>query len=186
MSTTAPCVSGHRMTERQFQSQVRDYARLTGWLGYHTHRSDRSDKGFPDLVLVRDRRVLWLELKSEKGRTTPEQETWLAALRQAGQDAYVVRPVRLGIGGAAAEMSSEAMWRAFEDAERRSQENLPERRVENARAALKLAEERLASAGRWYDVCRAALEGAEAKLAESKGGLTYGTIGKYFWRTQGD
>ena len=41
-----------RQTEDQWQSAVIEYARLMGWLVYHTHDSRHSEKGFPDLVLV--------------------------------------------------------------------------------------------------------------------------------------
>lgn len=42
-----------RISEKEFQAQVLDLARLTGWLCYHPHDSRRSAPGFPDLVLVR-------------------------------------------------------------------------------------------------------------------------------------
>lgn len=34
--------------------------------------------GFPDLVLARNGEVLFVELKSEKGKLSPEQRDWLA------------------------------------------------------------------------------------------------------------
>lgn len=79
------------MTEREFQQTVVDMARLLGWKVYHTHDSRRSEPGFPDLCLVRDR-IVWLELKTESGRVSPEQASWIAALNAAGGTALVVRP----------------------------------------------------------------------------------------------
>ncbi len=80
-------------TERDFQRQVVQLARLMGWRIYHTHDSRRSAAGFPDLVLVHPHRgIIFAELKSPTGRTTPEQEGWLALLLQAGQRAYLWRP----------------------------------------------------------------------------------------------
>jgi hypothetical protein len=70
---------------------VRDAARVTGWLAYHTYRSKRSPSGFPDLVLVRER-VLFVELKGERTRVTREQQQWLEALRAAGAETYLWRP----------------------------------------------------------------------------------------------
>lgn len=66
--------------EADFQAVVVDYARLRGWMTYHTHDSRRSAAGFPDLVMVRDGQLVFAELKSEKGKTTPEQDAWLMAL----------------------------------------------------------------------------------------------------------
>ena len=67
-------------TEAQFQRTVTEYAALTGWLWYHTHDSRRSHAGFPDLCLVRGDRLIFAELKSERGRVRLEQEAWLQAL----------------------------------------------------------------------------------------------------------
>lgn len=78
-------------TERQFQGDVVRVAHLGGWRDYHTFNSKRSVKGFPDLVLVRER-VIWVELKTDHGKLSTEQKDWLAALAAAGQEVYVWRP----------------------------------------------------------------------------------------------
>jgi len=55
---------------------------------YHTHDSRRSVAGFPDYCLVVNTpsgpQLLFLELKREGGRPTPEQVGWLRSLAQAG------------------------------------------------------------------------------------------------------
>ena len=79
------------LTEKEWQAQVVELARTLGWRHYHTYRSKRSPSGFPDLVLVRDR-VVFLELKREKGKLTDDQKGWLRALEAAHAEAYVVRP----------------------------------------------------------------------------------------------
>lgn len=83
---TAPTLS-----ERDWQGQVLDLAKLQGWAWYHTHDSRRSPAGFPDLVLCRDRLIL-AELKTDSGRLTRDQRQWLARLADAGAEAYVWRP----------------------------------------------------------------------------------------------
>lgn len=83
------------MSEAKLQELVLGMMRATGWeRRYHTHDSRRSHKGFPDLVAVRrrDQRVVWVELKSEKGRVRPEQQEWLEDLRWARQEAFLWRP----------------------------------------------------------------------------------------------
>ena len=79
------------LTEPAWQAQVLQVARLYRWTCYHTYDSRRSQPGFPDLVLVRDR-VLFRELKTDRGRITPDQQRWLDTLRAAGADADVWRP----------------------------------------------------------------------------------------------
>lgn len=81
------------MTEAEFQRLVVEYAEWNGWKTYHTFDSRRSNAGFPDLVLVRKRRLLFVELKSEKGRVTNDQKAWLADLQLCpGVDTCLWRP----------------------------------------------------------------------------------------------
>ena len=79
------------LTERDWQRQVLDLATLQRWTWYHTHDSRRSPAGFTDLVLVRDR-VIFAELKTDKGRLTTEQLCWQHLLRNAGAEVHVWRP----------------------------------------------------------------------------------------------
>ena len=83
------------ITEREFTTQVRDLARLFGWLRYHTWLSQHSSAGFPDEVLVRPPRVIFAELKSESGHLSGDQEEWLDALARCGQEVYLWRPPML-------------------------------------------------------------------------------------------
>lgn len=79
------------LTERDWASQVADLARQLGWWRYHTYRSDRSQPGFPDETLIRDR-VVFLELKTETGKVSPAQHDCLSRLIRAEAEAYIVRP----------------------------------------------------------------------------------------------
>lgn len=69
--------------ERGFLSAVLQLARSSGWRAYHTHDSRRSEPGFPDVVLARSGRIVFAELKTPRGRVTPEQRGWLDVLRKA-------------------------------------------------------------------------------------------------------
>lgn len=79
-------------TERGFQQQVVACAHLFGWRVYHTYDSRRSGAGFPDLVLVRRPRVIFAELKAERGRLTEDQRAWLTALYGCSVERYLWRP----------------------------------------------------------------------------------------------
>ena len=83
------------ISEKQLQDQIIRIAKAAGWLVYHTHDSRRSAPGFPDLVLVHpvQRRVLYRELKTQKGALSKDQKTWLNALHDAGADVAVWRPI---------------------------------------------------------------------------------------------
>lgn len=82
------------MSERQLQDQIIELAKRMGWLSFHDYDSRRSTPGFPDLVLVhpKQKRVIWRELKSEKGVTSSEQKVWLSSLLLVGEDVDVWRP----------------------------------------------------------------------------------------------
>jgi hypothetical protein len=83
-----------KLTEKAFQSQVVQLAKLCGFETYHTFDSRRSNRGFPDLVLLNPKRgrLVFAELKAARGKTTPEQDVWLANLRAAGQEVYLWYP----------------------------------------------------------------------------------------------
>jgi hypothetical protein len=79
------------ISEADWQKVVLDYSGLMGWRRAHfraarTARGFRTPveadgAGFPDLVLVRAPELVFAELKAERGRTSPAQREWLAALR---------------------------------------------------------------------------------------------------------
>jgi hypothetical protein len=97
-----PITTKPSIPESVFQRQVIDLALLLGWRVAHFHDSrrevrpgkfvgDTTAAGFPDLVLARDR-IIYAELKREKGKPTRAQREWLDALRAAGGEAYLWRP----------------------------------------------------------------------------------------------
>jgi hypothetical protein len=80
--------------ERDWLAAVLDGFRVFGWTTYHTHDSRHSAAGFPDVVAVHpvQRRVVWVECKTERGRLTDDQRAWAEALAAAGQEVYCWRP----------------------------------------------------------------------------------------------
>lgn len=83
-------------SEDGFLGWVRDLARrrpvADRWRTYHTLRSKGSEPGFPDLVLVRPPRLIFAELKSDRGRLSRAQREWRADLEACGVEAYTWRP----------------------------------------------------------------------------------------------
>lgn len=81
------------MSESTLQAEVVKLAKQFRYRAYHTTIAYRSTAGFPDLVLVRAPRLLFVELKTESGKATDAQAEWLAALAQCpGAETYLWRP----------------------------------------------------------------------------------------------
>lgn len=94
-TTTAGRTAPARLPEQSeadWQRQVLQLAHTLGWRHFHPWRSDNSPSGWPDLVLLRRPRVLFVELKRESGKVSEAQQQWLDDLAACGQSVYVWRP----------------------------------------------------------------------------------------------
>lgn len=80
-------------SEAHFQRSVERAAKQLGWRTYHTRDSRGSNKGYPDLTLIKPgHRILFFELKTGRRKLTPEQGIWLADLNRCpGVRAYEMR-----------------------------------------------------------------------------------------------
>ena len=94
---------GRAPTGKQWEQTVLDLAARLGWLRAHFRPARTATggwttpvagdgAGFPDLVLVRRGRILFVELKAGSGRVSAEQRRWLDELEQTGVEVYVWRP----------------------------------------------------------------------------------------------
>ncbi len=90
--------------EKDFQEQVIDIAHLFHWKVAH-FRPARTLRGwstpvaadgagFPDLCLVNieQERVVWIECKREGQKLSEQQQDWILALENSGQEVYVFHP----------------------------------------------------------------------------------------------
>ena len=93
MTTPTRIPAWQLWTEKQWLEEVRKMAHMLGWITYHPHQSMRSEPGFPDLVLCRER-VLFVELKrhSPLAKLSLHQQLWRDRLLEAGAEHYVWRP----------------------------------------------------------------------------------------------
>ena len=91
-----------KINEKALQAAVIELAHYYGWRVHHTRAVQlpsgrwatpvQGDNGFPDLVLVRPPDLIFVELKSAVGRTSPDQDRWLAMLEMAGAEVHIWRP----------------------------------------------------------------------------------------------
>lgn len=100
---TAPPLAIKPMREEPWSDQVKRVAETFGWRMAH-FRPARTSKGyrtameghtgFPDWVFVKDGRLIFAELKTDRrgSKTSADQEAWLVDLHAAGAETYVWRP----------------------------------------------------------------------------------------------
>ncbi len=90
------------ITEREFQDQIIELAKIYKWMIHHDRpamtgkgwrTAIQGDKGWPDLCLVRDERIIFAETKSETGKLSEEQKEWLDILEATKRcEVYTWRP----------------------------------------------------------------------------------------------
>lgn len=103
----AVTMDSFRQPERSFERQVIQYAEIMGWKVWKdratntarrcvtcgaVRRTPRNTAGLPDLILVRRPRVVWAELKAERGKLSDDQRDWLEDLRACHQECYLWKP----------------------------------------------------------------------------------------------
>ncbi len=94
-----------KLNESDFMQQVIDLGHLYGWTIAHFRPAWSRDgkrcmttvqadgKGFPDLCMVKQFRLIFAELKSEGGRLSPEQEAWISVLNCSMRcEVYIWKP----------------------------------------------------------------------------------------------
>ena len=105
-----------RQTERAFERQVIQFAELMGWRVWKDRATNqrsrcrecgaplrcvvckaavavvRNAAGWLDLVLIRRPRIVFAELKADRGTLSDEQRACIALLRACDQEVYVWRP----------------------------------------------------------------------------------------------
>ena len=84
--------SSLKATEKQFQDSIMELCELLNIIAFHSGDPRRdSVAGFPDLVLI-GKRVIYVELKTEKGRTSKSQDIMHTRLNKSGVEFYLWRP----------------------------------------------------------------------------------------------
>lgn len=85
--------------EIDLQAKIERFCRQSGFYFFHDRSRECNAKGFPDLVIALPAgRVVWMELKSAKGRLRPEQKQVRLMLMALGHEWHEVRSYRQFIG----------------------------------------------------------------------------------------
>ena len=98
-----PLQNADRVSEREWLTIVQGLAKAYGWRTHHANPGKTvrgkwvttGSPGFPDLVMVKPgHAVVFLELKTTKGQTSPRQVAWMRDIQSVGGrvEGYVVSP----------------------------------------------------------------------------------------------
>ena len=81
------------ITETDIRRQIQDYLRIRGWFVFYILQGLGAYKGIPDLIAVKNGRVLFIELKTPRGRQSEYQRKFQADLEAAGGEYVLCRGV---------------------------------------------------------------------------------------------
>jgi Holliday junction resolvase-like predicted endonuclease len=79
------------MKEADLKKQVKQYLQLKQWFVFHVQQSALSYKGICDLIAIKDAKVLFIELKTEKGILSRWQQKFSDDICSHGGEYVVVR-----------------------------------------------------------------------------------------------
>jgi Holliday junction resolvase len=86
-------MSKQKLTETDIRRQVTDYLQLRQYFCFYVLQGLGAYKGIPDLIAVKNGRVLFIELKTPRGRQSDYQRKFQANLEAAGGDYVLCRGV---------------------------------------------------------------------------------------------
>ena len=81
------------VTETDIRHQVQYYLRLKGWFVFYILQGLGAYRGIPDLIAVKSGRVLFIELKTARGRQSDHQKKFQADLEAAGGEYILCRGI---------------------------------------------------------------------------------------------
>lgn len=83
-----------KITEADIRRQVRDYLRIRGWFVFHILQGGVGVyRGITDLIAAKGGRVLFIELKTARGRQSEHQKKFQADLEAHGGEYILCRGV---------------------------------------------------------------------------------------------
>jgi len=79
------------LKETDIQRQIRDYLRAAGWYVIRNQQNMGSHAGLSDLTAIRRGRVLWIEVKTQKGTQSDAQIEFQQAIEAHGGEYVLAR-----------------------------------------------------------------------------------------------
>lgn len=86
-------MSQNRQPENTIQSDIREFLQWNGWFVIRNHQSLGSHKGLSDLTVIKNGRVVWIEVKTKKGKLSVHQVEFRNAIEAHGGEYILARGI---------------------------------------------------------------------------------------------
>jgi len=80
-----------KITENDVKKQVKGYLSLRGYFHFPILQGLGAYKGIPDIIAIKNNRVLFLEIKKPGGRQSIHQKQFQKDIEEHGGEYYVVK-----------------------------------------------------------------------------------------------
>jgi len=80
-----------KISENDIKKQVKQYLSLKGYFHFHILQGLGAYKGIPDIIAIKNNRVLFLEIKRPGGRQSDYQKQFQADIEGQGGEYYIVK-----------------------------------------------------------------------------------------------
>jgi len=80
--------------ENLVKREIKDWLSFMGWFHFPILQGLGAYHGIPDIIAVKDKVVLFIEVKSEKGRLSPSQQDFFRNIANQGGHYIVARGYR--------------------------------------------------------------------------------------------
>jgi len=80
-----------KISENDIKKQVKQYLSLKGYFHFHIMQGLGAYKGIPDIIAIKNNRVLFLEIKRPGGRQSDYQKQFQANIEGQGGEYYLIK-----------------------------------------------------------------------------------------------
>lgn len=80
-----------RISENDIKKQVKDYLSLKGYFHFYLLAGMGAYRGIPDIIAIKNNRVLFLEIKRPGGKQSEYQKQFQLDIEGQGGEYYIVR-----------------------------------------------------------------------------------------------
>ena len=79
------------ISENEIKRQVKDYLNIKGYFHFHILQGIGAFKGIPDIIAIKNGRVLFLEIKRPGGKQSEHQRQFQIFIEGHGGEYYIVK-----------------------------------------------------------------------------------------------